>query len=29
MSKKWGSLESTLKRLGLDIFFNFLTLKTF
>ncbi len=24
-----GSLESKLKRLGLDIFFNFLTLKTF
>ncbi len=29
MSKKLGSLESKLKRLGLDIFFNFLTLKTF
>jgi hypothetical protein len=24
-----GSLESKLKRLGIDIFFNFLTLKTF
>ena len=29
MSKKLGSLESKLKRLGIDIFFNFLTLKTF
>ncbi len=29
MSKKLGSLESKLKRLGLDIFLNFLTLKTF
>jgi hypothetical protein len=29
MSKKLGSLESKLKRLGIDIFLNFLTLKTF
>jgi hypothetical protein len=29
MNKKLGSLESKLKRLGLDIFLNFLTLKTF
>ena len=29
MSKKLGSLESKLKRLGLDIFLNFLTFKTF